>query len=337
MATTIHDVARAAGVSISTVSYALSGKRSIGEDTRRRVQDAVMELDYRPNAGARALAGRRTYILAVTEPLRSDTYAPAHMAFVLASATAARKFDYDVLLLTQDEATGGLHRVTSTNTVDGVIVLDVLAKDDRADLVRRLRVPAAFVGVPDDTHGLVCVDLDFEAVARLCVDRLADNGHRVIGLLGQPPSSYERGSNFAIRLRDAFLDHSQSRGLETRWTCPGKDPRTIDEAMEELLGADCDLTGLVMHCEDTTQRRALDLLSRRGLNVPRDVSVISAASIFDTSTFTPALDVIPLLPEESCSRAVELILAQMEGVVNPRLELIPPRYVTHGSTAAPHS
>ncbi|MFC5858686.1 LacI family DNA-binding transcriptional regulator [Agromyces flavus] len=52
----IHEVAEAAGVSISTVSYALSGKRSISPDTRRRIEEAARALDYRPNAGARMLA-----------------------------------------------------------------------------------------------------------------------------------------------------------------------------------------------------------------------------------------------------------------------------------------
>ena len=60
----IHEVAKAAGVSISTVSYALSGKRSISSDTRRRIEEAARELDYRPNAGARMLAGRRTNLFA---------------------------------------------------------------------------------------------------------------------------------------------------------------------------------------------------------------------------------------------------------------------------------
>src|SRR5690606_37652668 len=186
MAATINDVARVAGVSISTVSYALSGKRPIGEKTRRRVEAAIAELGYTPNAGARALAGRRTYILAVTEPVRPDTYTPAHMAFVLATATAARAYDYDVLLLTQDESLGGLQRVTTSRIVDGIIVLDVLAQDERAELVRAMGVPAALVGIPDDTEGLACVDLDFGAAAELAVDRLADAGHRVVGLLGHP-------------------------------------------------------------------------------------------------------------------------------------------------------
>lgn len=333
MAVTITDVARAAGVSISTVSYALSGKRPIGEKTRQRIEAAIEELGYRPNAGARALAGRRTYILAVTEPLRPDTYTPAHMAFVLATATAARAYDYDVLLLTQDEATGGLQRVTTSRIVDGVIVLDVLADDDRAALVRTLGVPAALVGVPTDTEGLTCVDLDFAGAAELAVDRLADAGHHTIGLLGHPREAYDRGSNFPVRFRDAFLAHAERRGVTARFAMPARTIPGVRAAMAELLGSGRDLTGLVMHCEDTTQMRALDVLREEGLDVPADVSVISAASSFDTSTFSPPLDVIPLVPEATCSRAVELTIAQISGDSSPRVELIAPRYVSRGSTA----
>lgn len=333
--TSIHDVAKAAGVSISTVSYALSGKRAITETTRKRVEAAALELGYRPNAGARMLAGKRTYILAVTEPLRADTYAPAHMAFVLAVATAARRYDYDVLLLLQDEAAGGLRRVTSSRLVDGIIVLDVTTDDDRVALVRELGIPAVVVGVPGDTEGLVCVDLDFEAAARLAVDTLADAGHRTVGLLGEPRSVYESGSNFPLRFRDAFLEHAQRRGLEARFAMPTRDASAARAAVQDLLGPGTDLTGLVMHCEESIQTTALQLLAEQGLSVPSDVSVLSAASTFDTAALPVPLDVIPLVPERSCDRAVELAIEQLDGPVRPRVELVPPTYVSRGSVAAP--
>ena len=87
----INEVAKAAGVSISTVSYALSGKRPVTEETRRRVQETVERLGYTPNARARALAGKQTRILALTEPLHEYTHAPTHMTFVLAAASAAMR------------------------------------------------------------------------------------------------------------------------------------------------------------------------------------------------------------------------------------------------------
>src|SRR5690625_5983645 len=80
-------------------------------------------MTMRPPPPTSTLFPYTTYILAVTEPLRPDTYVPAHMAFILATAQAARQFDYDILLLTQEEAVEGLERVTNSRIVDGIIVL----------------------------------------------------------------------------------------------------------------------------------------------------------------------------------------------------------------------
>ena len=135
----INEVAKAAGVSISTVSYALSGKRAVSPDTRRRIEKAVQDLNYLPNAGARMLAGRRTQIFALTEPLRKDTHAPTHMAFVLAASVAARRHDYDVLLLTEEEAQQGMRRVAGKQTLDAVPRRQVSPLRSRPAIVRTRR------------------------------------------------------------------------------------------------------------------------------------------------------------------------------------------------------
>ncbi|WP_166996626.1 LacI family DNA-binding transcriptional regulator [Paramicrobacterium fandaimingii] len=327
----IHDVAKAAGVSISTVSYALSGKRSIGEETRTRISAAVRDLGYRPNAGARMLASTKAHILALSAPLRSDTYAPAHMAFVLAVVQAARGHDYDVLLLTEDEATGGLDRVAASNLVDGVIVLDVAAKDERIDVLRSIQTPSVLIGVPDDTDGLVCVDLDFRASAKLAVDTLTAAGHTSIGLLGQPEEIYARGSNFPLRFRAGFDDAVAAAGVSSAFAMPG--PKGAKGALDELFEALPEMTGLVLNCEEPIQERALDILREQGLSIPDDMAVISACSSFDTSRLSPALDVIPLVAADSCVRAVELAVAQLVGEIKPGVELIEPRYVDYGSVS----
>ncbi|CAM5545364.1 HTH-type transcriptional repressor PurR [Streptomyces antimycoticus] len=85
---TLAEVARHAGVSASTVSYVLSGKRSISAPTRERVEHSIKELGYHPNAGARALASSRSNILALMVPLRTDMYVPVMMEIAIAVASA---------------------------------------------------------------------------------------------------------------------------------------------------------------------------------------------------------------------------------------------------------
>ena len=330
----IHDVARAAGVSISTVSYAISGKRSIAASTRRRVEEAVIALDYRPNAGARMLKGTRTNLLALSAPLHAGSHGPAHMAFVLAVINAARTFDYDVVLLTQDDATSGLRRVASSALVDGIILLDVSQDDERVALIHSLGVPTALVGVPRVTDGLVCVDLDFELAAEMSVQRLVDQGHTEIGMLGQDPVVYERGSNFPHRFRTAFDREGRRLGVSTATVPSRENTAAVRAAVDELAAALPAMTALVLNCNEPVQSMVLELLDQRGIRVPDDISIISACSSFDTGHLNPPLDVIPLPAADTCGRAVALLMEQLSSDVSPRVELLPPTLVELGSTAA---
>lgn len=331
----IDEVAKAAGVSISTVSYALSGKRPVSVATRQRIEAAVRELDYRPNAGARMLAGRRTNIFALTEPFRSDTHAPTHMAFVLAASIAARRSEYDILLLTE-EASSGMRRVAASGLVDGVLVLDVAPDDERVDIARRIDVPTVFVGVPDDRDGLVCVDLDFEAAASLVVDRLADAGHTSLALIGFPAVSYEK-SNFPPRVRAAFAERAAQRGVAQRFRSSG-DELPDRDAVRADVGAllDAGVTGIAVHAPEDVLAVVLDEVRRRGLSVPADVSVVAVATTFDAGTMSTPVDSVPLVAQESCDLAVELALQAVEaGAQEAGLHLIAPRYIDRGSVAPP--
>ncbi|TAJ48188.1 MAG: LacI family transcriptional regulator [Herbiconiux sp.] len=331
---TINDVARAAGVSISTVSYALSGKRAIGAATRDRIDAAVAQLGYRPNAGARMLAGSRTNLLALSAPLHADTYAPAHMTFVLAIAEAAREFDYDTVLLVQDEAVNGLRRMVSSKLVDGIVLLDVDRDDNRVPLVRELDIPVTLVGIPADTAGLTCVDLDFEAAARLSVERLAALGHRQIGLIGHPLDLYARGSNFPIRFRDAFVEAAADKGVALHFVMPEQEPASVRAAVEELRQSLPEMTAVVLNANEPVHTMLLELLRSDGVSIPNDLSILSACSSFPTDMLDPPLDVIPLPALITGRRGVELTMHQLDGFSEPVVELVPPSYITRGSTSS---
>ena len=299
----------------------------------RSVVSAIAELGYRPNAGARMLAGTRTRIFALTAPVRVDTQAAVLMSFALAVATAAREHDYDVLLLTADEASTGLERVTSSRLVDGIIALDVSRDDERMPLLRALNIPATVIGIPADTDGLICVDLDFDAAAALAVGRLAGLGHRSIGLLGMPQSTYDWGSNYPLRFRDGFLRSAGDRDIATAFVMPATDGESIRRALDDLFATLPQMTALIMHAGESVQTTVLEILASRGISIPNQLSVLSAGAVFDTSEFNPPLDQIPLSAEDSCVRAVELTIRQVNGDRTPLIDLLPPHYVERGSTA----
>jgi DNA-binding LacI/PurR family transcriptional regulator len=336
MVAKINEVARAAGVSISTVSYALSGKRPVSPETRRRIVQAVSDLGYSPNAGARMLAGSRTHIFALTEPLRRDTHAPTHMSFVLATAVAARRSDYDVLLLTDEQASAGMARVAASGLVDAILVLDVAPDDERVDLARSIDTPSIFIGVPNDHEGLVCVDLDFEAAAVLAVDRVADAGHRAVGLIGQPQVAYEK-SNFPPRVRGAFERRAGERGLAHDFRISG-DRMPNSDVTRDAVGSllDAGATALLIHGTDEVHHAVLDEIADRGLSVPGDLSIVSIAASFDTSVLSLEIDVIPLMAEPSCDLAVELAVRSLTPErPEPGLHLLTPVYYDRKSVTSP--
>ncbi|RYQ47393.1 LacI family transcriptional regulator [Bifidobacterium pseudolongum subsp. pseudolongum] len=131
----IKDVAARAGVSISTVSYVVSGKRKIGAATQARVRAAALELGYRPVVDATEPASARgAHVLAVSSPLRPYTDVTNYAAFFFALATAAKRHGYGILLLTHEAGDQELRRVADRGMADGVFLLDVLLSDSRADM-----------------------------------------------------------------------------------------------------------------------------------------------------------------------------------------------------------
>ncbi len=327
---TIADVARAAGVSTSTVSYVLSGRRPISAQTRTRVEASIAALGYRPHAGARALASRRSNVLALVAPLRSDNNVPVIMQFVAAVATAARTYDHDILLLTEDEGPDGLTRVTGGAMVDALIVMDVEADDPRLPVLRQLHHPAVLIGLPDRPAGISCVDLDFAAAGFTAAAHLAEHGHRAVALVGPPAAVYQRGTSFATRLLAGFTDAATHLGLAA--TTQPCEP-TFDGAASCLARVDADLpslTGFVVHNE-AALGPLLSLLQLAGRRVPDDVSIVALCPP-DVALGQPVpLTSIDIPSQEIGTLAVEMVMHLLGGRHRAETRLLAPRLTERGS------
>ncbi|MFD8524060.1 LacI family DNA-binding transcriptional regulator [Streptomyces capillispiralis] len=340
---TLAEVAQHAGVSASTVSYVLSGKRSISVNTRQRVERSIRELGYHPNAGARALASSRSNIIALMVPLRRDIYVPVMMEIAIAVATTARTHGYDVLLLTGEEGPDAVRRVAGSGLADGMILMDVELDDERLPLLRgggpparaESRVgadqPAVLIGLPADTSGLTCVDLDFKATGALCVDHLAQRGHRDIAVIGEAPAVYERHTGFAERTLDGVRARARELGMRLlHRPCEGGYDAmavTLARILDERPGT----TGFVVQNESALEP-LLALLRQRGRAVPEDVSVVAIcpeqvavqASVRLTSVSIPA--------QEMGRRAVEQLVAKLDGRGGDEVVLLAPELTVRASS-----
>lgn len=328
----ISDVARHAGVSPSTVSYVLSGKRTISPETKERVWEAITSLGYRPHAGARALASSRANVLALVLPLRSGIHVPVVMQFAIAVVTAAREHDHDVLLLTQQEGEEGLRRVSASSLVDGVLVMDVQLHDERLPALRSLDRPAVLIGMPADTTGLTCVDLDFTAAGAACVGHLADLGHRQVALIGSPPEVYARETGFAERVEHGFHEAAQQRGMGASSHPCAPTAEAVEVLLEGLLHDRPDLTSLVVHNEPLVEP-AIRALRQAGRSVPDQVSVVAICPDEVAERAPLPVTSVRIPAEELGHRAVDLLMALLDGGTVPETTLLSPDLTVRASTA----
>ncbi|GEK02790.1 LacI family DNA-binding transcriptional regulator [Streptomyces sp. 1-11] len=328
---TLAEVAQHAGVSASTVSYVLSGKRSISATTRERVERSIRELGYHPNAGARALASARSNIIALMIPLRTDLYVPVMMEIAVAVATTARAHGYDVLLLTGEEGPGAVRRVTGSGLADAMILMDVELEDERLPLLRGSHQPSVLIGLPAEAGGLTCVDLDWTATGALCVEHLAGLGHRDIAVIGEAPAVYERHTGFAERTLDGLRARARQTGVRVlHRPCEGGYDAmavTLARILDERPGT----SGFVVQNESAVEP-LLALLRQQGRAVPEDVSVIAIcpdqvavqASVRLTSVAIPA--------QEMGRHAVEHLMAKLAGRGDDEVVLITPELTVRAST-----
>lgn len=335
---TIGDIARSAGVSRSTASYALSGKRSISAEVRQRVADAARELGYTPNAGARALATAETMVIGLLAQFYEDEFAPAMLQYMLGVSDTARELGYDTLLVTEADGARALRRITDSRMVDGVVLLNVAQDDARLPLLRDAPQPGALVGLPGDPSGVDVFDLDFAAAGRAMVDHMHRLRHRELILVSQPEHVVERGGAYVWRLQDAVVQQARARGIGLHAAFgPSRQP-DVGRHLHALLDAHPAATGLLLNNEAAAAALP-SVLHARGLQAPRDLSVVGRYSDEFARTFSlpftsieSAPDLLGELAVRHLVRRIADPLARHEPHV---LRLMPPALVDRGSTGEP--
>ena len=144
---TMSDVAKRAGVAVSTVSYALNGTRPISEETRQRIFAVMEELGYQPHTLARGLASKRSRIIALLFPAPERGFGITELEFVTSGAEAARENGYHLVLWPSEmHDPNELRQLTQQGLADGVVVMEVHMNDERINLLRDIGFTFSMIG-----------------------------------------------------------------------------------------------------------------------------------------------------------------------------------------------
>jgi DNA-binding LacI/PurR family transcriptional regulator len=337
----MKDVAEKAGVSLSTISYVLSGSRPISEATRVHILKVMDELDFHPNAVARALAAKHTRVIALLLSPQERGLGISELEFVRGASEAARGADHHLVLLTEGmESESDLAYLKRQGLVDGVILMEVHLQDARVSLLQKLGMPFSLLGRPDPALGLPFADIDFDLTIHQVVDHLSALGHRRIGFVNQSRETFESGYGPAVRASEAFDHWTAHAGCLGKTAFSPSTPRDGWQACQTLLGVAQAPTALVV-MNDRALPGVLQALAARGLRVPEDVSVVSAVTSATASEMmVPALTSADAPSQELARISVANLISTIETNHGPTENvLIPCRLTPRASTGpcpSPH-
>ena len=335
----IQEVAEKAGVSITTVSHALSGKGRIAPATRERIQRIAADLAYVPHASARNLAARKTGLLGLAVSQAAEqSFAFTGFAYfmhLMGEATkAALEHGYALVLV--PPADNGGDRFESLQ-LDGAVIIDPVQHDPLVTGLRARSIPFVTTGrVPDGLDDDYWVDNDHVAGTHAMLQHLERAGARRIALLTARPFP-----SYALDAITAYEDWSAHRGTDPLIVVSGGDLTESQgyTAASELF----DLTqppDAIYATIDTLALGALRAAHVRGLSIPDDVSIASCTDNEALRTADPPLTALNLHPNEIGRRATEMLIALVDGHEPPEAHLtvrsrVAPRASTRRRDRAP--
>jgi DNA-binding LacI/PurR family transcriptional regulator len=220
---TLKDVAQRADVSYQTVSKVIRNQMQVSSEVRARIQRAVEELDYHPNAAAQSLRLQSSHLIGYSwVQERQNKSSPVMEEFQHSIVDSAEEFGYHILLFPQRSSqpqAAVYEELVRARRVDGFILSSVEYNDPRIIDIERLNVPVVSFGQAGEMQTAPWVDVDGRAGVNAAVQHLIEQGHQRIAILAWPESSRvgtERLAGYWDAMSAADLP------IDPRWVVRGR-------------------------------------------------------------------------------------------------------------------
>jgi LacI family transcriptional regulator len=315
MSITIKDIAKQAGVSVTTVSRALNGYPDIKPETRKRILRIAAEANYHPSAIARSLVMKKSRAIGLIISELTDLGSGYHMLFDVIRGVndQAMALGYDLILSATDpeqQREVPYMELCQRRQLEGVVLMGVRTDDPYLKEVLDASVPCALVDIPLTADSCTYVTLDNVQGAKLAVQHLVERGHRRIGLINghnQAFVSRERWKGYGEGLKEAGIP------LREEWVAYGDfEQESGADCIENLLAADPELTA-VFCASDMMAIGAIQRLKQLGKRVPEDVAVVGFDGLELTQFLTPSVTTIVQPRHRFGVEAVNLLVRMMAG------------------------
>lgn len=332
----IRDVARHAGVSTASVSRVLNAPESVRPELRARIDVAIRELGYIPDAAARALSSRKTLTIGAIIPTVDN-------AMFARGIEALQRYlslqGYLLLLATNDYDPEVEFRQAQNMVSRGIDGL-ILRGDVHTEALRRLlatqRIPFVNVGVYHPDRPYASVGANNEVAAWRACSYLIELGHRHFGMVAALSRHNDRASARVAGVRRALAEHGLT--LDPRWYV--EVPYHLDDARQAartlLGGGDGAQRPTAVVCgNDVIAYGVLLEAERRGLRVPADLSVMGFDDLEWSRHLRPSLTTMHLPTDEVWTRAGEYLVNTLSGLPAVMHYEVDASLVVRESTAPP--
>ena len=310
---TVGQVARAAGVSPSTVSRVLNGSSRVSPETREAIEEAILELGYVPNHAARSLVGGRTDTVALViseaqERVFGDPFLAA-MVRGISHEVMRAELQCAVLWARGTTDRDAVARFVTQGHVDGVILVSLHEGDRMPDRLAAAGIPTVLSGRPMGLRRAVTyVDCDSRGGGALAARYLVSEGRERIATITGPlemPAGLDRFDGYCDAMHEAGRPVARSLVAEGDFT-----ERGGADAMAQLLEREPELDAVFV-ASDTMAIGALHALAAAGRRVPDDVAVVGFDDVPMAEFTQPALTTVRQPLEQMAVALAERLIAQL--------------------------
>ncbi|MCJ8010243.1 LacI family transcriptional regulator [Paenibacillus sp. KQZ6P-2] len=309
---TIKEIALRAGVSKSTVSRVISGKGYISPATREKVEQIIRELQYKPNALARAMVSQRTHNIGVIiyrqeYPIASHPFYGKILDSIL---TAAEKMNYSVFVSTDREMTHHSADFMLEKRVDGLILISRL-KQQLIDYIQNFKVPYLMVNGSTDVEGVFHLVNRDDMGGRMAADYLIGIGHRNVFVLAGPQT--HRSHNLRLKgFREGMEKHmnpvSESSIAYLAASTFEEGYKTMKQEWTRFQSGLCTA---IFATNDMIALGAMSFLQEQSVRIPEQVGVMGFDGIDYAAMYFPSLTTIRVNIEEMGRQALTLLDKQI--------------------------
>lgn len=337
MGTSIKDIAKLAGVSITTVSRVMNNSKPVSDELRERVNKAIAETQFTPNALARSLVNKKTKLIGVIIPKISNTYFSNLMEGIEEVATLN---GYNIIISSSNSDTAKeveFLNIFKDRQIDGIIFCVTEFTKFHRRFYERSPIPTVFVGQNVEEMAYPSLNIDNEQAAYELVNYVIQEGHKEIayirGSKRDKSTGQERYKGFVRAMEQAGLP------IHEEWTCHTEHHTVVNgyNSAKQIMSEGKKPTAICAS-SDLLAAGVINYLQDNGYEVPSDISVTGFDDAEVATLVRPKITTSRQNPFAIGRKAMELVLAQLQQGGEVQVQVIMPhKLVVRDSVAKENS